>query len=169
MQTARIKEIVGYPFHFACENGFIYRCQCIIDGVRYKSRIFNFAPTGEYYLGVVLRNNDGAKHFRAHRIIAECFIQNPLNKLFINHKNKIRNDNRVVNLEWVTASENAIHFHNYDKEKTNQFSVGEFVKIIRKNIVGQIRFIEGRHIIIEPSNPLIPYEYCSWDELKKIS
>ena len=44
-----------------------------------------------------------------HRLVADAFIPNKLLKPQINHKNGVRDDNRLENLEWVTASENVRH------------------------------------------------------------
>lgn len=47
------------------------------------------------------------KQYRIHQLVAKAFIPNPNNLPMINHKNEIKNDNRVENLEWCTAQHNA--------------------------------------------------------------
>lgn len=44
-----------------------------------------------------------------HRVIAQALIPNPDNLPVVNHKNGIRHDNRVENLEWVSSSDNQKH------------------------------------------------------------
>lgn len=64
-----------------------------------------------WYMYIIFSKNGIEKSYSLHRIIWFAFIPNPKNKAEINHKNWIKDDNRIENLEWVTHQENEIHKH----------------------------------------------------------
>ena len=71
------------------------------------------ALNGKGYLRVELHNNKKIKKFFIHRLVAEYFISNPLNKEQVNHKDGNKLNNNVENLEWVTNQENSNHAWKY--------------------------------------------------------
>lgn len=81
------------------------------DGeIRNGSRYFKFTPDKDGYSKTALRDKDGnRKYLRVHRIVAMTFIDNPNELPIVNHKNGIKDDNRVENLEWCTISQNTKH------------------------------------------------------------
>lgn len=64
------------------------------------------------YMYVVLYKDGKRKIRTIHQLVAQAFIPNPENKPQVNHINGDKTDNRVENLEWVTASENKLHSYN---------------------------------------------------------
>ena len=73
------------------------------------------------YLCFSLYRINGKKCNRTplHRIVAKQYIPNPQNKETVNHKNGIKTDNRIQNLEWNTSEENykhAVQINNITKD-----------------------------------------------------
>ena len=71
-----------------------------------KERIMKGLDNGHGYLFVQLCKDGKAKNCRINRLVAMAFIPNPDNLPEVNHKDKIRTNNRVDNLEWCTTQYN---------------------------------------------------------------
>lgn len=98
------KDVIGYEGLYQVSN--FGRVKNIKKPVQIIMKN-NLTPIG-YHLMRVSKNNI-QKGFRVHRLVAIHFIPNPENKREVNHKNGVKTDNRVENLEWVTSSENSKH------------------------------------------------------------
>ena len=69
----------------------------------------NFLPSGYEIIVLMLKNPRRTKTLYIHRLLAETFLENPTNKLYVNHIDGNKKNNTLENLEWATPAENNIH------------------------------------------------------------
>ena len=82
------------------------------------------------YLRVGLSKNGKVIYVFVHRLVAQAFISNPNNYRCVNHKNEIRNDNCVDNLEWCTHLYNA----NYGNARLKMHNSSKKSKVYQYNL-----------------------------------
>lgn len=75
----------------------------------FKEKLLKLNKDKYWYTQVSLYYKNKYLKIKTHRLVAQTFIDNILNKNQVNHINWNRIDNRVENLEWCTASENQLH------------------------------------------------------------
>ena len=104
-----MKEFKDFDGYFVSSDGSVwcnigkgYRCKKSIRG-RVEPYKLKPRPTKNGYLRVYMRQTSTNKRVDRyiHRLVAEAFIPHTADKNVINHKNCIRTDNRVENLEWT--------------------------------------------------------------------
>ena len=77
---------------------------------RKRERLLTGHKTDKGYISVYLKNDDGRYKARTiHRMVGIGFLPNSENLPQLNHKNGIKTDNRVENLEWCNNSHNIKH------------------------------------------------------------
>lgn len=136
------KDIEGYEGHYQVSN------QGRVRSLKFeKKRILKPHRDKGGYLLVNLCNNSEMKTFKVHRLVAKVFISNPQNLPEINHKDEIKTNNCVENLEWCDRKYN-INYGTHIQRRSDKRSkpviqyskYGEFIKEWKSAIEIQIQF-----------------------------
>lgn len=111
------KDVIGYEEYFQISNiGNIFskRSNRILKTTIHKN--------GYHVISTRIGGRNGiAITLKVHRLVAITFIPNPENKPFVNHKDGVKINNVVENLEWVTNQENVIHAYSIGLIDTRKF------------------------------------------------
>ena len=94
-----MKDIKGYEGLYgitSCGKVWSYR----------RNRFMKLSSDKNGYLVVNLSRDGGFKQFKVHRLVADAYINNPENKLEVNHLDEDKQNNSVNNLAWATRYEN---------------------------------------------------------------
>lgn len=109
MSGYRIKDIEGYEGRYAVtDDGRVWSYPKKTGNNR-SGRWLKISYSGLYHKVGLYDENMVCRHLNLHRLLAQAYIPNPDNLPQVNHINGDKTDNRLENLEWVTASQNSQH------------------------------------------------------------
>lgn len=131
------KDIQGYDGYYQVSNlGRVKSLSRLIwngfSNHLTKDKIRKPVVSKDGYTYVKILFKKKSMKFRVHRLVALHFIDNPNNKLEVNHIDSIRLNNNVKNLEWVSKSENQCH-SKINKKTTSKYVGVTFNKNFKTN------------------------------------
>lgn len=83
----------------------------------YPERFLKAGRDGGGYFHVILVKQKRKFLFKIHRLVVIHFLEKINNKLYVNHKDGVKTNNHVSNLEWCTPSENNKHAYQLGLKK----------------------------------------------------
>lgn len=170
------RDVVGYEDYFQVSNKgeiFSKRSKKILKLHLRKNGYVTFCTR-------LSGRNSKALTFKVHRLVAMAFIDNPNNKPIINHKDSIRSNNCVENLEWVTYKENVEHCilagrfpYRYGEDNNQSKLTEKDVLFIREHFKSRHREFGaralGRKFGVNKNTIMAVVKYESWQSIYSYS
>lgn len=118
------KSVVGYEGLYEVSD--LGRVRSLVKRNRWKPGILKPGKNTHGYLQVLLCKDGKRKNMKVHRLVAEAFIPNPNHLDTVNHKDEVKTNNTVSNLEWMTIADNVAYSVNKSVQMLDK-STGELL------------------------------------------
>jgi hypothetical protein len=155
METRPIPSAIGYTAS---------SCGKIISYHRLEPFELKQADHRQGYKKVSVKTTDGIKNRLVHRLVLEAWVGPCPDGCVTNHKNGIKTDNRLENLEYCTQSENMAHSYGYGlspKPPTTRGSECRLSKLTEEKVLairaetdrkpGYVRRLADTHGVTPPT------------------
>ena len=115
LESVIYRRIPNFPNYEICSTGQILNLKSL------RLLTPTIKDTGYYAVHLIKKENDKSirKNCYIHRLLGECFLENPDSKPIIDHINRNRTDNRLSNLRYATYSENSSNSSPRKNKKNN--------------------------------------------------
>ncbi len=101
------KEVYGFEKRFKISN---HGNLISINGRCKGEKILKPIIDGLGYHSTTLRDSGKKRCVRIHTLVAENFMVKPIGqRITVNHKDGVKTNNKLANLEWIESSENVKH------------------------------------------------------------
>lgn len=138
------KSIKGYNRLYSVSNLGRIRRDIGGMGLCKKGRILKQDKGKNGYLSVNLCKNGVPKRLRTAQIVTKEFIGEPKKNHEVNHKNGIKTDNNLNNLEYLTPSENVLHHYHVLGHKAVCGTKQHMAKLNEKKVLKIRNLYESR-------------------------
>lgn len=129
------KDIIGYETFYQVSN--FGNVKSLKNEKTKKEKILKSGLDDGGYLQVSLQTNNIRKTFKVHKLVALCFLNHKpdgTNKIVVDHINRNKLDNRLINLRLISNRENlsnqkgtsmfvGVHFCKYNKKWVSKIQV----------------------------------------------
>ena len=146
-----MKQIKGFENYLITLDGKVFSL--------YTMKFLKLKVTNAGYNQIQLFDGEGDyKYFSVHRLVAEAYISNPENKQYVNHVDGNKLNNCLLNLEWVTLSENMKHAYDNNLIKLSDKKLKACSENGKKN---GFKNLKDRSRLILDLNNGIFYQSCT--------
>ena len=128
----RTDEFYASDIYFACDTGEIIG----------HNDFLQQQLEGDYLQVTICDGDGGGKTIDVHRLIASAFCPKTKERNDVHHVNGDKEDNRSINLMWVTKGEHSV-LHSLMKKQPKEYK--EMVKRIKKDnrLNGKVLWVDG--------------------------
>lgn len=97
-----------------------------------RNTLLRLPKTNNGYIRIVLSKNGIKTGFQVHRIVAQAFLPNPDNLPQVNHKDEVKSNNCVDNLEWCSAKYNSNYGSRLERSRDTAIKNGYYTGLSKE-------------------------------------